>query len=370
MDNANYDPKLLAQVVADGVLADDPFVLVDVGCGLGIDPGWRLFGKHLTGYGFDPQLAEIERLRKEERGRIEYRAAFVGLPDDHPLRRRRAARLHEESYFTPFGRTSAAVAIARAAEQGDATFYETNAWPALELATETIGLAEALRREGAGTVDFVKIDTDGSDLDVLLSFEEMLEPASVLGLMVETPFTGSDDESANTFHNIDPVLKRHGFQLYAMTMNQYARAALPTQFKYSIFAQTISGQPMWGDLVYLRDSVHPDWRRYGDLSTTKLLKLACLYELFEVPDCAAELLVAHRDQLEEIVDVDELLGLLTPRVGGETLRYDDYVARFENDPTSFYPARMTAETPATAATPRQETLASRGRQLAARVLRR
>jgi hypothetical protein len=361
---------MLKRIAAGGVLAEDPFVLVDVGCGLGIDPGWRLFGDHLAGYGFDPQVDEIERLRKEERGRIEYRAAFIGLPDDHPLRVRRAARLQEETFFAPFGRTSAAVAIARAARAGDATFYETNAWPELELATETLGLADALQRESVDAVDFVKIDTDGSDLDVLISFEKMLGPASVLGVMVETPFTGSDDESANTFHNIDPILKRNGFQLYAMTMNKYSRAALPARFAYSIFAQTVSGQPMWGDLVYLRETAHPDWRRYGDLSPTKLLKLACLHELFEVPDCAAELLLEHRAALAELVDVDELLELLTPPLQGDRVTYAEYVAAFEVDPTTFYPGREPAPAAAMAATPRPPALVARAKRVAARVLGR
>lgn len=337
MENADYDPKMIPAIVAGDTLGEDPFVLVDVGCGLGIDRAWRVFGDRLTGHGFDPQLDEVERLRAEETGAMQYHAAFVGLPEDHALRRRRAARQAELSYFEPFARTSAAAASSRAAVHGDASFYETNAWTELRLATETIGLAEALRREGAETVDFVKIDTDGSDLDVLVSFEEMLRPAGVLGLMIETPFTGDDDESTNTFHNIDPILKRNGFQIYAMSVSQYSRAALPAQFTYDILAQTVSGQPLWGDLVYLRDAAHPDWRRFGDLSPTKILKLACLYELFRLPDCAVELLLAHRETLGGIVDVDELLELLTPPLDGEQVSYREYVAAFAAAPSRFYP---------------------------------
>ena len=337
MDNANYQPKMLPEIVAGDALADDPFVLVDVGCGLGIDPAWRLFGDKLRGHGFDPQIDEIERLHAVEEGYMQYHAAFIGLPHDHPLPRRRASREAELSYFEPFARTSAASARIRADAQGDVSFYETNAWTGVPLATSTIGLAEALRREDAETVDFVKIDTDGSDVDVLISFEEMLRPAGVLGVMIETPFTGDDDESTNTFHNIDPILKRNGFQIYAMAVNQYSRAVLPARFKYEILAQTVSGQPLWGDLVYLRDAVHPDWRRFGDLSPTKLLKLACLYELFDVPDCAVELLLAHREALGAIVDVDDLVELLTPPLDGKEVTYDEYVAAFAAAPSRFYP---------------------------------
>ena len=367
MDNATYHPVMLPRVVRGTALVTDPFVLVDVGCGLGIDPAWRMFGDRLTGHGFDPQVDEVERLRAVETGRMQYHAAFVGLPPDHPLRQRREARRAETSYFEPGGRSSAEAARRQAAERGDRTYYETNAWTDQTLATETIGLADALRRQGVESVDFVKIDTDGSDLDVLVSFEEMLGPAGVLGLMVETPFTGDDDPSTNTFHTIDPILKRNGFLIYTMSVNRYSRQALPAQFKYDILAQTISGQPVWGDLVYLRDAAHPDWRRFGELSPTKLLKLACLYELFELPDCAVELLLAHRETLAVLVDVDELVDVLTPPLDGARVSYAEYVAAFEAEPTRFYPREPEPDEPGA---PPRPTLVQRAKHLAARALGR
>jgi FkbM family methyltransferase len=338
VDNLGFERKLLRALVADGTFADDPFVLVDVGCGLGIDPAWREFGGDLRALGIDPQLAEIERLRQAEKHPgISYHTAFVGLADDHPVRLRRRERLVEESYFQPFGRTSASYAIDRALTTGGASFEETNAWTGERLAAQTVGLADLLQGEGVTEVDFVKTDTDGGDLDVLLSFESMIESAQPLGFMVETYYTGSADESASTYHNVDRLLKRFGFSVYAMSVNRYSRAVLPAQFTYSILAQTVRGQPQWGDLVYLRDAAHPDYGRFGELRPTKLLKLACLYELFDVPDCAAELLLFHRDALSPLVDVDRLLDLLTPPLRGRPVTYREYVAAFEADPTLFYP---------------------------------
>ncbi len=104
-----------------------------------------------------------------------------------------------------------------------------------------------------------------------------------------------------------------------------------------MLAQTTWGQPMWGDLVYLRDGVHPDGVKFGALSPLKLLKLAALYELFTLPDCAAELLLERRADLAPLVDVDRLLDLLTPPLGDERLGYRGYVAGFAEDPSRFYP---------------------------------
>ena len=183
----------------------------------------------------------------------------------------------------------------------------------------------------------MKTDTDGSDLEVLRSFEDMIREAGVLGFMVETPYTGSDSETAHTFHNVDPLMKRHGFLLTSISVNRYSRAALPAPFVYPIMAQTVWGQPTSGDLVYLRDGAHPDCARYGELSPMKLLKLACLYELFLAPDCAAEILVTHRELLSRFVDVERLLDILTPPLDGQAVSYREYLAAFAEDPTRFYP---------------------------------
>ncbi len=339
MDNASYSPPMLLEIARGDALADDPFVLVDVGCGLGIDDAWRLF-RNLHAHAFDAQLGEIDRLRRQEKNpNVHYHAALVGLPADHPVARRRQELISEAAYFEPFGRTSAMAAVARAAVSGDATFYETNDWPRLELSTRTVGLADFLRSEGVDSVDFVKTDTDGGDLEVLLSFEDMIESSGVLGFMVETPFTGSADEAAHTFHNVDRFMKRHGFLLCALSVNRYSRAALPAQFQHSILAQTVTGQPMWGDAVYLREGSHPDHVRFGELSSTKLLKLACLYELFEAPDIAAEILVTHRELMSPIVDADRMLDQLTPPLHGKAMGYREYLAVFTDDPTQFYPRR-------------------------------
>ncbi len=214
MDNANYDPTMLLDLVASGAFEEEPFVLVDVGCGLGLDAAWRRFGPYLHAHGLDPQVNEIERLRAEEENpNVHYHAALVGLPG-------RIAPAAEPGYFDPIDRTSAAVAQARATRAGDTPFEETNDWRGQELTTAKTGLADFLRGEGVASVDFVKTDTDGGDLDVLESFEEMIEPARVLGFMVETPYTGAAADGIHTFHNVDRLMKGLGLLLAAPSVTR------------------------------------------------------------------------------------------------------------------------------------------------------
>jgi FkbM family methyltransferase len=345
VDNTNYSPLMLEAVVASRVLEPDPFVLVDVGCGLGLDPAWRLFGRYLHAHGFEPQVDECKRLARQEKNRnVQYHAAMVGLPDGDPFHLRKAENAEHEAYYDVFNRSSAWAGVAREAAD-DLPFEQTNDWQATELSNDKVGLGPFLDEHGVTSVDFVKIDTDGADLEVLLSFDEAIERESVLGFMVETPFYGSDSDTSNTFHNIDRLLKRHGFLLYNLSVNRYSRGALPARFALRMLAQTDTGQAMWGDLVFLRDAVGPGHERFGALTPTKLLKLACLYELFRVPDAAAELLVARRAEVEGLVDVDRMLDLLTPPLDGQQLGYREYLAAFAADPTRFYAPEQAPEPP-------------------------
>src|SRR5258707_7939415 len=100
---------MLQEIVRRGVVRDDPFVLIDVGCGLGIDDAWRLFEPYLHVHAFDPQVEEIRRMTEAERNPdVHYHAGFVGLPDGHPFRDQRAAESSRDAYFTPWSRLSTA----------------------------------------------------------------------------------------------------------------------------------------------------------------------------------------------------------------------------------------------------------------------
>jgi SAM-dependent methyltransferase len=71
------------------------------------------------------------------------------------------------------------------------------------------------------------------------------------------------------------------------------------------------------------------------LTPHKLLKLACLYEIFGCNDCAAEVLLTHREALDPLLDIEHALDLLTPSRNAEGYRH--YMDRFTADPTQWYP---------------------------------
>lgn len=337
MEFANYHPRMLPYLVEQCVFGAQPFVLYDVGCAGGIDPLWRLFGDQLAGVGFDPQQSEVERLRKNEiNPNIAYVATLIGLDDQHEFhQRRRQLDNNFYHYFNAFERTSAAAMWRRGTRQQSNVLKE-NLTPA------KVAISDYARVHANGHVDFIKIDTDGYDLEAALSAVDIIRSCGVLGFMIETPFTGAYQDTENSFHNIDRLMRRNGFIPYAMAHRQYSRAALPARFLLGIPAQTVSGPVLWADTVYLRDGASSQYVAvWGEeLEPLTVLKLACVYELFGVPDCAAELLIAHRTRLTQTADVDRLLDLLTPPLDGMQLSYAQFVEKFSSDPTSFYPRSL------------------------------
>jgi cephalosporin hydroxylase len=207
--------------------------------------------------------------------------------------------------------------------------------------SSVIGVDQIAREHGLPTVDFLKVDVDGSDPEVLESARNTLVEQKVLGVGVEVNWFGTANPTEHTFHNTDRFMREHGYSLFGATLRPYSRIDLPAPFEYDVYAQTRFGQPYQGDAVYIRDLAAPYQR---ELASTyppeKLLKLACIYELFGLPDCAAEVLNCFRMQLAPLGDVEALLDALTPPLLGAKLSYREYVSKFHTDPQSFLPSAV------------------------------
>jgi molybdenum cofactor biosynthesis enzyme MoaA len=203
----------------------------------------------------------------------------------------------------------------------------TNDWGLSELTTNCITVDNLAKKYKLEDLDFIKIDTDGADRDVLESAKDTIHNSPVLGIWIEINFIG-DENSPNSFHSIDRTLRSWGFELFDISSRKYSVASLPTAFEFDCFAQNIYGKVQQGDALYLRDPMSKQSYHTPlcpELSVDKLLKLVCIYEIFNLPDHAAELLVGYRDELSTIIDVDENLNILTQEVTGRDITYSEYI---------------------------------------------
>jgi hypothetical protein len=332
-------------LVEKKIFASQPFTLLDVGCSGGISPFWRVFDPSLVALGIDPVLTECERLNaKETNSKVRYRPAFVGLPDQHPFVQKRGS--NEPWGGNPWNRLSAPFAsdIIKSKIKKEDKLAVLNDWQGSELADtkSKIGVDDLVREEKLSDLDFIKVDVDGYDLDVILSAEHCTQDAPVLGYTLEVNFYGSTAETDHTFHNTDKLMRQWGFDLFNLSMRRYSAAALPAPFEWDGPAQTLFGRPYQGDAVYLRDPIAAGTRggpRCPALTSQKLLKLACLFECFGLPDHAAELIQANAQTLVGVCDPRELLNILAHEVDPSVNNYSAYMEKFTADPTAYYRSR-------------------------------
>lgn len=331
-------------------LAAVPFTLVDVGCSGGISPIWKLFGNELRAFGFDPDLNECKRLSAAEPlPGVRYIPAFVGLPAGHPV----AIRRGEKPYFhnCPWDR----LAAARTAQirnklkpaMSHAELTALNQWPRTELAdpNSPVYLPEFFRHNAIEEIDFIKIDVDGADFDILQTISDSLVNLNALAVGLEVNFFGSSDETGHALHNTDRFMRKLDFELMQLIPRTYSLAALPARYFLRMPAQNISGRPLQGDALYVRDFGNPNRPQGRNLAPAKLAKLAAIYAAFGLYDCAAEVVLTHRDRLPALLNPDHLLDLLCAEAQGDEepkLSYAAYMAAFEGDDDRFYPPRASA----------------------------
>jgi FkbM family methyltransferase len=348
----NPHPTILQRVLADRLWGERDFFLIDVGASGGLEKHWQLFGDRLRAIAFEPLVHEAERLQRAAAGTgVRYEAAFVTCRNYDTrfpvhLRNDRTASRNND----PFQRVSAMKA--QALLQMNYVEQVFNAGAPQVYADRHVVLDDVITADDQPAVDFIKIDTDGHDFPVLLGAEELLQRGGALGFSIEAQFHGAAHDYANTFSNIDRFMRSHGFSLFDLEPYRYSRAALPAPFAHDIPAQTLSGQVMWGEAVYFRDLADPDYERMWSYEVTpeRVLKLACLFDLFSLPDCAAELLVTR-----DVNGSGALLDALAKAVSG-TESYEDAIRRFADDPRHLYPGRMNREpeSEATVARPASE----------------
>jgi hypothetical protein len=360
-----------------GKLDTEHLKLVDVGCAGGPAPGWRAFGARLAALCIDGTGEEIACLAAVEANPlVRYHHGLVGVPDGHPLK----AALAGRPFWTRFGfgrlayERHAALRAARTGDRpapplGEALRQMAAEWrgytppPAdtdyaaaftIHPPTETgvadgpIDLAAFVEAQGFSDADFLKIDIDGPDYEVLRSATRLLQQPGLLGAAVEVSFFGSHDANDNSFHNVDRLMREKGFDLFGLSVRGYASAALPSAYLSAYPSLTLTGRPIQGDAIYLRDlssTVH--WAAAEAVSNEKLAKLAALFSLFNLEGQAAEILLVHETRLSALLDCREGLDLLAGQAQedvAEPLSYADYIAAFEREDPAFFDVYTRRET--------------------------
>jgi FkbM family methyltransferase len=210
-----------------------PLVLVDVGARGGLKHNWAGARRHLRLIGFEPDSPEFGRLAKTAGTGPQSDVFF-----DVALHNRRGA-----------------IKLNIARDRGLTSIFEPDrsfidAFPQADR-FDTIDVQEIqadtldnlLDAHKIANVDFIKADTQGSELYVLQGAARALA-ATVVGVEVEVEFTPVYREQP-LFADVDAFMRGLGYQLFDLRPIYWKRAA----------GRTLGGprgQVIWGDALYMK----------------------------------------------------------------------------------------------------------------------
>jgi FkbM family methyltransferase len=304
----NPEPLMTRRMLRAGAWRAEPLRVIDGGARWGAETHWDVYGDQLELLAFEPDEEECTRIMSAVgRGPDEIRFTCEPLALARSTGRAtlNVARFPDSSSVLPNNEAFVRrFAMASYLEQvGSAT-------------VQTTSVDAFLESRGLEYADFMKLDVEGAELDVLEGAEHALS-RSLLGLSVEVWFH-EEHTGRPLFGDIDAYLRDLGFVLFDLRqLNRWRRSCLAGESYDSWIG---SGQLMYGNALYLRDL--PARLEAGDglgLPSGAVLKLASLAELFCYPDFAVEVIEsAQRAGLLVAGEAEPLIADLRRQAMGAT----------------------------------------------------
>lgn len=182
--------------------------------------------------GFEPDLAECARLRQHAKSGYEYFPIALG-------------RKMETRHLYVTGNPACTSLLKPNGEFMDSFLDCAQQLEVLHtLEVETESLDRFLPTKGLTYVDFIDLDTQGAELEILQGAESFLSN-SVLGLSIEVEFSSIYVEQP-LFSQVDAFLRQFDFMLFDLLRYRYRRQNYPRDLN-------TRGQVLYGKAIYLRD---------------------------------------------------------------------------------------------------------------------
>jgi FkbM family methyltransferase len=269
------------------VLRRHPFKLTVVDCGArsaDLEEKWSALDDKAFVHGFDADEAECERLNRRSTNARFYPLCLSSAIGEADLHITRAA--HSSSLYPP----ARAVSRWKSGLDEKSAFRTADYFEVVNVQrVRTTTLAAWAEGQGVSDIDFIKLDVQGAELDVLRGAGSLLRQA--VGMEVEVEFVPLY-EGQPLFADIDGFARDQGFSffdfLFTHTGHYVGRLRSPVD-RFLVKSQThlgqMRGQLVTADALYFRDPVGRDV-----MPAEKCLKLAVLAELYGHVEYAFELL--------------------------------------------------------------------------------
>ena len=267
------------------------FTLVDIGASTGIHKRWNILGDALNVIGFEPNQEEFEKLSQSV-NRQWLNTAVSG--HDGPATLNLTKAFQNSSLLRPHFKN-----------------LESLAWGGFEVVDEKHIEAkrlDTLAVEHGFSANFLKIDTQGTELDILRGAKNQLE-SSVIGLELEVSFY-QFYENQPLFSEEDAFLRNAGFELY--DLGNFCRMKPPRKKPLN----SGKGRLIFCDALYFRSL---DSLKYSKDLFEKLLYGLAAYGYFEeIAQYQAELKLSSDAVFENICQL-QTVGDMRPTLPNDFL---------------------------------------------------
>ena len=255
--------KAARLIVNSGALSS-PFVLLDIGARGGVHHRWRALGGKIEVYGFDAGT-QVKPTRPGEH----YFQLAIGERDCET-----GIDISRNQYETRISETGSRVPMARL----------DTLWT-----NGTIPLA-----------DFIKLDCEGYEPQVLCGAGQYLGASNLLGADIETNFNVSPTLTETHFAAVARPLLAHRLLVSDIAVDRAPRTALPRPGTCNAL--------LCRDLQMERDQADAFGYRPAELkpSPDTILKTIIILDLYCMNAAALELVAAFRDDLAPRIDTDRL----------------------------------------------------------------
>ena len=279
-------------MLGDKVLVNNPLIIVDVGASGGINSRWGNFTNYFKGILFEPDPRVYKQLKSNASDNLlVLDTALLDLKTETVFYLCKKQEL--SSVFLPnFSLLE--------------KFYDPDRFEVIKkIKLNTDKLDTVLRKNRIKNIDFIKLDTQGSELLILKGSTASLQNA--IGLQIEVNFIELYNNQP-LFNDVDDFIRKMGFELFDIKRYFWKR-------NNSKSFGNQKGQLIFGDALYFR--VPEQILNIDNIDGNIVIRAICTYLVYGYVDLAEELFNAVKQNSliskEAIKNVTSILVKITKR---------------------------------------------------------